>query len=52
MIEGRSLKIRVQNRKGTEFNRKLNNWLFYELEPFLRYKAEGIGKQVVLVDAR
>lgn len=52
MIEGRSLKIRVQNRKGTEFNRKLNNWLFYELEQFLRYKAEDIGKQVVLVDAR
>ncbi|WP_332450745.1 RNA-guided endonuclease InsQ/TnpB family protein [Methanoculleus sp.] len=45
-------KIRVQKRRGTEFNRKLNNWSFYELEQFLRYKAEGLGKRVVLIDAR
>lgn len=45
-------KIRVQKRRGVEFNRKLNNWSFYELEQFLRYKAEDLGKQVVLVDAR
>ena len=45
-------KIRVQKRRGTEFNRKLNNWSFYELEQFLRYKTEVLGKWVVLVDAR
>ena len=45
-------KIRVQKRRGKGFNRKLNNWSFYELEQFLRYKAEARGKQVVLVDAR
>ena len=45
-------KIRVQKRKGTEFNRKLSNWSFYQLEQFLRYKAETVGKSVVLVDAR
>lgn len=45
-------KIRVQKRRGTDFNRKLNNWSFYELEQFLRYKAEDLGKSVVLVDAR
>lgn len=45
-------KIRVQKRRGKDFNRKLNNWSFYELEQFLRYKAEALGKQVVLVDAR
>lgn len=45
-------KIRVQKRRGKEFDRKLNNWSFYQLEQFLRYKAEAIGKQVVLVDSR
>jgi IS605 OrfB family transposase len=45
-------KIRVQKRRGADFNRKLNNWSFYELEQFIRYKAESLGKQVILVDAR
>jgi putative transposase len=45
-------KIRVQKRRGKEFNRKLNSWPFYQLEQFLRYKAENVGKQVILVDAR
>lgn len=45
-------KIRVQKRRGTEMNRKLNNWSFHQLEQFLRYKAEAIGKRVILVDAR
>ncbi len=45
--------IRVQNRtKGTDFTRKLNNWSFYELEQFLRYKAEAMGKSVVTIDPR
>lgn len=45
-------KIRVQKRRGIEQNRKLNNWSFYQLEQFLCYKAEALGKQVVLVDSR
>jgi putative transposase len=45
-------KIRVQKRRGKDFNRKLNSWAFYQLEKLLRYKAENLGKQVILVDAR
>jgi len=45
--------IRVQSRtKGIEFTRKLNNWAFYELEQFLKYKAEALGKSVVTIDPR
>ncbi len=45
--------IRVQSRtKGVEFSRKLNNWSFYQLEQFLRYKAEAVGKTVVTIDPR
>ena len=45
--------IRVQNRtRGIEFTRKLNNWAFFELEQFLKYKAEAIGKTVVMIDPR
>lgn len=45
-------KIRVQRRKGKEFDRKLNSWPFYQLEQFISYKAEALGKQVLFVDAR
>ena len=45
--------IRVQSRtKGVEFTRKLNNWAFYELEQFLKYKAEALSKTVVTIDPR
>jgi len=45
--------IRVQSRtRGVEFTRKLNNWSFYQLEQFLRYKAEAVGKSVVTIDPR
>jgi len=44
--------IRVQKRRGKNFNRKLNNWSFYQLEQFIRYKAEAVAKQVVSVDPR
>jgi len=45
--------IRVQSRtKGVEFTRKLNNWSFYQLEQFLRYKAEALGKSVITIDPR
>jgi len=45
-------KIRVKKRRGKTFNRKLSNWSFYELEQFIRYKAENLGKRVITVDAR
>jgi IS605 OrfB family transposase len=45
--------IRVQSRtRGIEFTRKLNDWSFYQLEQFLRYKAEAVGKTVVTIDPR
>ncbi len=45
-------KIRVQKRRGKDLNRKLNNWSFYQLKEFLLYKAEALGKRVILVDGR
>ena len=45
--------IRVQSRtKGVKFTKKLNNWSFYQLEQFLRYKAEAFGKSVITIDPR
>ncbi len=29
---------------------KLNRWAYFQLEQFIRYKAEGLGKTVVLID--
>jgi IS605 OrfB family transposase len=44
--------IRVQSRKGKDFNRKLNNWSFYQLAQFLEYKSEAICKRVIYIDPR
>lgn len=44
--------IRVQSRKGKDFNRKLNNWSFFQLAQFLEYKAEALGKRVIYIDPR
>jgi IS605 OrfB family transposase len=45
--------IRVQSRtRGIDFTRKLNNWAFYELDQFIRYKSEAMGKSVVTIDPR
>lgn len=44
--------IRVQKRLGKRFNRKLGNWSFDELEQIMTYKAEGLGKKVISIDAR
>jgi putative transposase len=45
--------IKVQSRtRGVVFTRKLNNWSFFELEQFLQYKAEALGKSVVSIDPR
>jgi putative transposase len=38
-----------KNRKGKHFNRWLNNWSFYQLQTFISYKAELVGKTVTYV---
>jgi len=43
------LSIRPEKEKGRRFNRKLGGWAHAQLEGFLRYKLEEVGKRVVLV---
>jgi IS605 OrfB family transposase len=44
--------IRKQKSKGKKLNKWLSNWSFWQLEQFITYKAEALGKQIVKVDAR
>ncbi len=37
-------------RKGRVFNRVRSNLAYFQFRQFLTYKAENIGKQVILVD--
>lgn len=37
-------------RKGKRFNRWLNSWSFYQLQSFIKYKAEREGKRVIFVN--
>ena len=39
-------------RKGRVFNRMRSNWAYFQFRQFITYKAEDIGKSVVLVDPR
>lgn len=39
-------------RKGRVFNRKRSNWAYFQLRSFIQYKAENLGKKLVLVDPR
>ena len=39
-------------RKGRVFNRKRSNWAYFQLRQFISYKAENLGKHLVLVDPR
>ncbi len=39
-------------RKGKIFNRMRSNWAYFQFRQFLTYKAENIGKNVILVDPR
>lgn len=44
---------KMTNKKnGRRFNRKLGNWSFKQFETFLKYKAEALGKKVVLINPR
>jgi IS605 OrfB family transposase len=39
-------------RKGKVLNKWLSSWAFYQLEQLIKYKAELLGKEVVMADAR
>lgn len=39
-------------RRGKRLNKWLGSWPFYQLQMFLQYKAEKLGKEVAFVDAR
>ena len=39
-------------RRNKKMNKWISSWPFYQLEQFLAYKAEALGKQVGFVDAR
>jgi len=43
-------KSRTKYRKGKSTNRWINNWSFRQLQEMIRYKAEMIGKRLVLVN--
>ena len=38
--------------KGKSFNRRISNWSYYQLELFVYYKAEALGKTIWYVDPR
>jgi IS605 OrfB family transposase len=46
------LGIRRGKELGKKFNRALGNWAFGQLQRFVDYKAENIGKAVLYIDAR
>jgi len=39
-------------RRGKKMNKWLSSWPFSQLEQFLSYKSEALGKRIALVDAR
>lgn len=39
-------------RKGKVFNRKRSNWAYFQLRQFISYKAENLGKRLILIDPR
>lgn len=44
------LKVQRKKRNGQRFNRKLGSWAWRQLQQFVEYKAEALGKTVVYVD--
>jgi IS605 OrfB family transposase len=41
---------KIPRTRGKRFNKKLGNWSFYQLENFLGYKVEELGKMVIKVN--
>jgi len=46
------LSIHTKKENGKRFNSILSGWSWYQLETFLKYKADLLGKRVEYVDAR
>ena len=46
------LKVRRTKKQGRKFNKKLGTWAFKQFQTFLEYKAENLGKTIVLVNCR
>jgi len=46
------LQVKRSKKNGNKFNKKLGTWAFKQFQIFLQYKAEALGKIVVLVDSR
>lgn len=44
--------IRKQKSKGKKLNKWISNWSFWQLEQFLKYKTEAVGKKIVKIDPR
>ena len=47
-----NLKRMTNKKNGKKFNKKLGGWSFKQFEMFLRYKAEVLGKLVMLVNPK
>lgn len=46
------LGIKREKRLGHKFNQMLGNWSFGQLQSFIKYKAETLGKTVIVIDPR
>lgn len=46
------LKSIRHKRRGKKINKWISSWPFYQLEFFLQYKAEKLGKKIEFVDSR
>ena len=46
------LNIKTKKSNGKQFNKKLGNWSFAQLQLFVKYKAENIGKTVITVNPK
>jgi len=44
------IKKRAGRPKSRQFRRKLGNWSYYQLQQFIEYKAEALGKSVIYVE--
>lgn len=46
------LNIKKNKKNGRRFNKKLGSWSFKQLETFLKYKCEALGKTVLSVNPK
>ena len=43
---------KIRKRRGKHANKRISDWSFFQLEQFLDYKADSLGKNIEFVDAR